>query len=239
MKYITLITTLLLLFSTLNASVLDNTEREIIEPNVNIDEEKPPKGMSWEAWHMQHEHQMETYTPEIFFSLHDIGNKGYLDANDIISMYGLNRDEVVGTGDGMGKHDDSEEIDSGLTARVVNFIMKLLDVDDDTKITKAEYLNFAKKGDKFPDLGVGVGHHADFELEYEIHHWNKYHKDQDPEVRNVHKEDIEHELLHHEHEIEHEETVQRGASRQTVITDDQLESRIKLQNIPEKYRAVH
>lgn len=211
-------------------------EEELKNPHVNIDSERPPEGKSWEEWHMSHEHQLDTYTPEQFFALHDVKKKGYLDASDILSLYGLDRSEVVGKGDGMGQHDESEKVDEGMSTRVVNLIMRLLDVDDDSKIWKSEYLDFAKRGNKFPDLGVGVGHHSDFELEYEIHHWNKYHKDSDPDVKNVHKEDVEHELLHHEHEIEHEEKVQRGASRSTVITDDELESRINKENIPAKFK---
>lgn len=206
------------------------------DSNIQVEIEKPPQGLSWEEWHMDHEHQMTSYDPEAFFALHDIKKKGYFDAQDILSMYGLNRAEVVGRGDGMGAHDDSESVDHDLSARVVSFVMKLLDVDDDTKITKDEFLRFAKNGNKLPDLGVGVGHHADFELEYEIHHWNEYHKDKDPDVKIVHKEDIEHELLHHEHEIEHQEVIQRGASRGTVITDDELESRIEWKNVPERFR---
>ena len=208
----------------------------VINPKVNIDVERPPEGMSWTDWHMKHEHQLDTYTPEQFFALHDMKKKGYLDRDDILALYGLNRDEVVGKGDGMGQHDESEMIDASLSERVVNFIMKLIDVNDDSKILRDEYLSFVANGGEFPDLGVGVGHHSDFELEYEIHHWNKYHKDTDPNVRIVHKEDIEHELLHHEHAIEHEEKVQRGAARGTVITDDELESRIDLKNIPDKFK---
>lgn len=207
-----------------------------VDEKINVDTEQPPTGMDWEEWHMSHEHQLDNYTPEQFFALHDIKKKGYLDRNDILSLYGLDRREVIGKGDGMGQHDESEEIDENLSERVVNFIMRLLDVNDDSKILQSEYLDFAKTGKKFPDLGVGVGHHSDFELEYEIHHWNKYHKDKDPNVRIVHKEDIEHELLHHEHEIEHEEKIQRGASRATVITDDELESRIELKNIPDRFK---
>ncbi|AJV65995.1 BMC_2a_G0038800.mRNA.1.CDS.1 [Saccharomyces cerevisiae] len=207
-----------------------------IGSEINVENEAPPDGLSWEEWHMGHEHQLKDYTPETFFALHDIKKKGFLDENDILSLYGLNREEIVGAGDGMGQHDESEKIDNEMAKRVVSLIMRLLDVDDNTKITKEEYLQFAKRGNKFPDLGVGVGHHSDFELEYEIHHWNKFHKDKDPDVKVVHKEDIEHELLHHEHEIEHEEEIQRGASRATVITDDELESRIELKNIPEKFK---
>lgn len=205
-------------------------------PEVNVETEKPPAGLSWEEWHMEHEHQLSKYDPETFFDLHDSNHKGYLDRNDILSLYGLNRGEIVGKGDGMGQHDDSEDIDENLADRGVSLIMKLLDVDDDTKIERSEYLAFAKKGKKLPDLGVGVGHHSDFEAEYELHHWNEFHKDEDPNIKNVHKEDIEHELLHHEHEIEHENMVQRGASRSTVITDDELESRIDLSKIPRKFK---
>ncbi|CEP61712.1 nucleobindin SSP120 LALA0_S03e09164g [Lachancea lanzarotensis] len=205
---------------------------------VNHDVEKAPPGLSWEEWHMQHEHQTENYDAETFFGLHDIGQKGYFDKADILSMYGLSRTEVIGNGDGMGKHDNSEKVDEEMSGRVFRLIMQLLDVDDDSKIDKKEYLKFAKKGNKMPDLGVGVGHHSDFELEYELHHWNKFHRDQDPSVRNVHREDIEHDLLHHEHEIEHEDQAQRGAARITVKTDDELEAMIKFEKIPTKFRKT-
>lgn len=205
-------------------------------PHVNTEIERPPKDQTWEHWHMAHEHQMEKYTPEEFFDLHDLNKKGFLDKRDILSLYGLDRKEIVGTGDGMGTHDDSEEVDELLANNVVTFVMKLLDVDDNSRITRKEYLDYASRGNEFPDLGVGVGHHSDFEAEYDVHHWNKYHRDSDPEIKNVHKEDIEHELLHHEHEIEHEERIQRGSSRGTVITDDELESRINLARIPDMFR---
>ncbi|CAR30525.1 nucleobindin SSP120 [Lachancea thermotolerans CBS 6340] len=203
---------------------------------INEEVERKPNDLSWEQWHMQREHQMETYEPETFFTLHDIGNKGYFDRQDILTMYGLNRDEVVGSGDGMGKHDNSEQIDQETSDRVFQLVMELLDVDDDSKIEKQEYLDFAKRGGQLPDLGVGVGHHSDFELEYELHHWNKYHMDKDPDVKVVHKEDVAHDLLHHEHKMEHEDQVQQGASRVTVVTDDELEARIKLENIPQKFK---
>ncbi|BAP70945.1 protein SSP120 [Kluyveromyces marxianus] len=199
--------------------------------------EAPPDGMSWEEWHMREEHEMSKYTPEQFFDMHDMGNKGYFDAKDIINMYGLQKEVVVGKGDGMGQNDESQEIDDGLRERVVKFVMALLDVDDDTRITRKEYLDYAAKGNKFVDLGVGVGHHGDFETEYEMHHWNQYHKDQDPDIKNVHKEDVEHELLHHEHEVEESEQGPAGATKGSVITDDEMESRIEKDRIPKKYRA--
>ncbi|CCH46587.1 putative secreted protein [Wickerhamomyces ciferrii] len=194
--------------------------------------ESPPDGLTWEEWHMKQEHGLDEYDAESFFTLHDSKNKNYLDADDILNAYGLNRDEVVGKGDGLGSHDDSEGISKETKDQIVKAILKMMDANTDDKITKEEYLKFANKGGKFPDLGVGVGHHGDFEYEYEVHHWNKYHKDQDPDIKNIHKEDIEHELLHHEHEIEHEVDTSVGK-----WTDEQFEQYIKLQNIPKKFRS--
>ncbi|KAH3673673.1 hypothetical protein WICMUC_003576 [Wickerhamomyces mucosus] len=194
--------------------------------------EQLPEGYTWEKAHMKLEHDLDEYDASTFFALHDLKSKGYLDSTDILSLYGLLRDEVVGRGDGMGSHDDSENIDPQLKVEVVTKIFKLVDADSDEKITREEYLTFAEKGGEFPDLNVGIGHSQDFEKEYEIHHWIKYHKDQDPEIKVVHKEDIEHELLHHEHEIEHENDYPTGK----FYSDDQLEKQINLNNIPNKYR---
>ena len=51
------------------------------------------------------------------------------------------------------------------------------------------FLDFARRGNKFTDLGVSVCHHSDLELEYEIHHWKrkekKYYKDPDPDDKIV------------------------------------------------------
>jgi hypothetical protein len=226
--------------TSVNAGLITSKEKTVdsLDPLKNIDSENPPEGVEWQDWHMDHEHQLKEYEPEQFFALHDIKKKGYFDSNDILTMYGLQREEIIGDGDGMGNHDASEkQVDQELKDRLVKFVFKLFDLDDNDRITKEEFLIISKEGKKFPDLGVGIGHHADFELEYEIHHWNKYHKDQDPDVEIIHKEDVEHDLLHHEHEIEHEESVQRGSSRQTVITDDELELQINVNNIPSRFRS--
>lgn len=191
-----------------------------------------PAGLTWEQWHMKQEHGLDEFTPEVFFDLHDIKSKGYLDKNDVLNAYGLSRDEVVGKGDGLGSHDDSEVIDEEKKASIFSKIMLLMDSDIDQKITREEYLKFAENGEGFPDLGVGVGHHGDFEHEYEVHHWNKYHRDQDPDIKIVHKEDIEHELLHHEHEIEHGEDI----PNLKLFTNEEFESFILVENIPDFFK---
>jgi hypothetical protein len=193
--------------------------------------ERPPAGLTWEEWHMKQEHGFDEYTPGVFFQLHDTKSKGYLDASDILNVYGLSRDEVVGKGDGLGSHDDSESISKETKDDIVEHILAMIDPDNDGKISEEEYEDFSKRGGQFPDMNVGVGHHGDFEHEYEVHHWNKYHRDKDPEIKIVHKEDIEHELLHHEHEIEH----QLGSQKK--LTNQEFEARVKADNIPNKYRS--
>lgn len=194
--------------------------------------DNPPKGLTWEQWHMKQEHGLDEYSSGVFFQLHDSKNKGYLDGNDILNIYGLFRDEVVGKGDGLGAHDDSEVIGEDTKKKIIKQVMDLVDPNNDGRISRDEYTAFAEKGGEFPDLNVGVGHHGDFEHEYEVHHWNKYHKDSDPDIKVVHKEDIEHELLHHEHEIEHE---QPEGQR---LSDERFEERINVQKIPSQFLKV-
>lgn len=162
-------------------------------------------GGSWQKWHMAHEHGLDDFTPEAFFQLHALTEHNYITPKDILRMYGLQRDEVVGQGDGMGDHDNSEKISKELRGRVVETVLSQIDTNNDGKISMTEWVEFSGKGGEFPDFGLGPGHEYDFEEEYEKHHWLQYHAENDPDVLIMHKEDIEHELLHHFHEIEHDD----------------------------------
>lgn len=176
---------------------------------------------SWQRWHMSHEHDLDDFTPSAFFQLHAVSDPDLLTSNDILRMYGLQRDEVVGQGDGMGDHDKSEDISPELKGKVVNTIMGLMDKDHDGTIDMDEWLEYSSNGGEFPDFGLGPGHEYDFEEEYEKHHWLKYHAENDPDVEILHKEDIEHELLHHFHEIEHSDSDNKGKRyniRKPIIT---------------------
>lgn len=159
---------------------------------------------SWQRWHMAHEHGLDDFTPSAFFQLHAVTDPKLITKRDILRMYGLQRDEIVGQGDGMGGHDNSEHISPELKDRVVTRVLHLMDKDKNGVISMEEWLEFSLSGGEFPDFGLGPGHEYDFEEEYEKHHWLKYHAQDDPDVEIMHKEDIEHELLHHFHEIEHD-----------------------------------
>lgn len=160
---------------------------------------------SWQRWHMSHEHELDDFTPSAFFQLHAVTDPDLITPKDILRMYGLQRDEVVGQGDGMGNHDNSENISPELKENIINTVLNLIDKDHNGVIDMVEWLDFSANGGEFPDFGLGPGHEYDFEEEYEKHHWLKYHAENDPDVEIMHKEDIEHELLHHFHEIEHDD----------------------------------
>ncbi|EGV65626.1 hypothetical protein PSN45_003602 [Yamadazyma tenuis] len=191
-----------------------------------------PEGISWQDWHMLEEHQIEQYDPITFFKIHDLNDNGRWETTDILNIYGLARDTVVGDGSGMGQHEHGHEtITQQAKDHVVETILSLMATNGDRHISAQNWVDFTSSGKQLPDFGYGQGHHLDFEREYEEHHWNQYHKDQDPEVLIKHKEDIEHEMLHHEHEIEQSHNMApdiRGITKN-------FQSPIKLHNLPAKY----
>ncbi|WPK22980.1 hypothetical protein PUMCH_000203 [Australozyma saopauloensis] len=190
-----------------------------------------PLHLTWQEWHMSEEHQIDTFDPLSFFMLHDIQGKGHWTAEDILYIYGLSLDSVIGDGSGMGEHDHEEKISPDFKKKVIEEVSVMLKADSDGTISKDKWLEFANNGGLLPDFGAGPGHHFDFETEYENHHWNKYHRDSDPDVRIKHKEDIVHELLHHQHEIEetHADHPEVREKLQNYL------SPIKLDNVPSRY----
>ncbi|ODV96328.1 hypothetical protein PACTADRAFT_49691 [Pachysolen tannophilus NRRL Y-2460] len=199
--------------------------------------EKPPNGLTWQQWHMQSEHGLDEYDSNSVFKLHDLRNKNSLNSDDILKLYGLYRDEVVGSGNGMGSHDNSEGISENLKKDVISKILYLMDTNNDGEVSLEEWQQYSKDGKEFPDMNVGVGHHLSFEEEYEQHHWNKYHAKDDPDVNTVHREDIEHELLHHEHELEHGHNEDGETGKIQIPNNDKTYNQIHLENIPFKFKA--
>lgn len=194
---------------------------------------KKPADVDWIDWHMKEEHELDLFDAGSFFLLHDLENKGFWDKSDLLYIYGLTRDVVVGDGSGMGEHTHDEEISKETKDNVVQSLLKLLDTNKDGQVSKDEWEKFFNNDGKLPDFGVGPGHHMDFETEYENHHWNEYHRDQDPDVHVKHKEDIEHELLHHLHEIE--ETHDRDSVARKLSKT--FSSPVNVANVPQKYLA--
>ena len=189
-----------------------------------------PQDLSWQDWHMKEEHGLEEYDGKTFFILHDLNNNGILESKEILNLYGLVHKIIIGDGSGMGQ--DKIEVTPELQKQVVDNIFQLIPHGNPEGISQAEWLKFYENGGRLPDLGYGPGHHLGFEEEYEEHHWRKYHANDDPDVKIKHKEDIEHELLHHQQEIE--ETHDRSSRLKKFAGD--YWSEININNLKPKYR---
>ncbi|CCE82656.1 Piso0_002391 [Millerozyma farinosa CBS 7064] len=189
----------------------------------------------WQNKHMAEEHHITDFDAEAFFKLHDLSNQDIWTRKDILSLYGLARDEIVGDGSGMGDHLHEEEaVSEEKKNEVVNKILALMDTNGDGVVSLDEWRTFVSKGNKLPDFGTGTGHHLDFESEYEEHHWKEYHMNEDPDVKIKHKEDIQHEILHHEHEIEES----HKASSDVRNVAKNYKFKVRTENIPPRYRRA-
>jgi hypothetical protein len=179
---------------------------------------------SWQVRHMKQEHGIDQFDAYSFFTLHDSDGSKTWTSNDILNLYGLLNDVVVGDGTGMGKNEDTEPISQETKDHVLKTVLDLVDYDHDGIISLEEWRIFTEKGGELPDFGLGPGHHGDYEYEYEIHHWLEHHAKSDPNVKIVHQEDIDHEKLFHAHE--HGDDAESHASG----------SWERVENIPLKYR---
>lgn len=195
----------------------------------NVLKEKPSH-LRWQDWHMLEEHNIAEYDAQTFFTMHDLKGADQWDRSDILNLYGIKHETIIGDGSGVGEN--SREVTPEVQNMVVESIFKLFDTDKNGVISKDEWVSFHNNGGELPDFGYGQGHHLDFESEYEEHHWNQYHANDDPDTKIKHKEDIEHELLHHKHEIE--KTHDRSSELREV-TENFL-SKIRIENLKPKYR---
>lgn len=178
---------------------------------------------SWQVRHMKQEHGFQDWDALSFFTLHDSDGSRTWTRDDILFLYGLQKDRVVGDGTGMGRYEASKEITDEIRDNVVRTVLDLLDTDNDGVVSIDEWRVFMDRNGELPDFGLGPGHHGDYEYEYEIHHWLEHHAQDDPDVKNVHPEDIEHERLFHQQEHGDDADSHSGSWE-------------KMDNIPSKFR---
>ncbi|CZR51866.1 related to secretory protein SSP120 [Phialocephala subalpina] len=166
----------------------------------------------WATRHMAEEHHIGNFDPASFFSLHDFDDNGFWDKSEILKLYGMT--------DPSAKDTPQEKKDE-----IIREIMKLMDLNNNGIVEKEEWNSFTqeRKG-TLPDFETGPGHHWDMEMEYEIHHWEKYHDENTKEEDLIHPEDIEHFKLHDEMEDEAERVAQ--LDKMSIVE----------QNIPAKFR---
>ncbi|KAI9650776.1 hypothetical protein NHQ30_000806 [Ciborinia camelliae] len=165
----------------------------------------------WGTRHMAEEHHIENFDSGAFFTLHDFDNNGVWDQGEILKFYGM-EDETA-------KDVPQEKKDN-----LVREILRLMDNNYNGQVEKEEWDRYSASGGLLPDFGLGPGHHWDMEMEYEIHHWQKYHDENTKEEDLIHPEDIEHFKKHDELEDEADRVA--ALDKMTIVE----------QNIPAKFR---
>jgi hypothetical protein len=153
---------------------------------------------------------MQGFDAATFFTLHDFSGTAHWSARDIERFYGL-------------EHDSNSHVDDDKRVAISRQILDLFDTDGDSRVSRDEFVSAWDRGVRLPDMGLGPGHHGDDEVEYEVHHFNKFHGD-DTRVEDLtHKEDIDHFRKHAEAEAE-----------EARMAEQEKESIVE-KNIPEKY----
>ena len=167
---------------------------------------------SWKLTYTTHpqseEHHITGWDARSFFTLHDYNSDGQWTIDELLRTYGL-----------------EDESNASVTAahrdEIAAQLLSLLDTDGDGAVSREEWLAF--KG-VLPDLGTGTGRHGDDEYEYEIHHWEKYHNDDDTIDDLTHPEDIAH---FKKHLLLEEQQERLDKMEKTAIVEE---------NIPAKFR---
>ena len=157
------------------------------------------------------EHHIGAFDAGSFFTMHDYDQSNEWTEEDLLTTYGL-KDEST-------KHIPDDE-----KRKAVREVINSYDRDGSGTVSFEEYTIGEAKGIKLPDLGYGPGHHGDDELEYEIHHFEKYHDEFTTEEDLTHPEDIAHFQKHED--MEAQEAVQELMDRKSIVEH----------NIPAKFR---
>jgi len=165
----------------------------------------------WATRHMAEEHHIGNFDPASFFTLHDYDDNGSWEQKEILKTYGM-EDETA------------KDVPQEKKDEILKEILKLIDENNNGVLEKDEWNRFTEKGGSLPDFGLGPGHHWDMEMEYEIHHWEKYHDENTKEEDLIHPEDIAHFKLHDDLEDEAERVA--ALDRMQIVE----------QNIPLKFR---
>lgn len=169
------------------------------------------------------EHHISNFDAATFFLMHDFDSDGLWEPSEIRRTFGFDSD---GTRYG-GANDDTppkEVFTDAKAQQVINDILMLYDTNEDSKISKEEFVDGNVAGKHLPNFGLGPGHHGDDEYEYEIHHYERYHDENTDESELTHPEDIEHFRKHDEREMN--EMRQEQQDRMMVVDA----------NIPLKFR---
>ncbi|SNX87879.1 related to SSP120 - secretory protein [Melanopsichium pennsylvanicum] len=166
--------------------------------------------------HMRTEHHINAFNLGSAFALHDLDRNGVLDRAEIEAIYGVHHSESK-------KHSPTAEVHDEKADKIVNAVLRAMDINRDGLITKKEFIDAGPNGlPIFPEYNIGsLGHHYDEESEFFVHHEELYHKTPETQTDEAynHKEDIEH-FAHHEQIEKEEERRERMAEGLPSIEED-------------------
>jgi len=162
---------------------------------------------------MLEEHHINSFDAGTFHKFHDYDGTGSWSPDDIKRTHGLFDPSV-------------RDVSESKRAEVVQKVMELYDDNRSSSISFAEFTMQSAKGVQLPDFGLGSGHHGDdeYEYEYEILHFEKYHGDDAKEEDLTPLENIEH--FRKYEEMEREQTMWEEREKAGVVEE----------NIPQKFR---
>ncbi|KAF8845998.1 hypothetical protein BDN67DRAFT_986404 [Paxillus ammoniavirescens] len=177
-------------------------------------------GVEYAVRHMASEHHIDSFDLESFFQLHDLNRDGLWDREEIEAIYGVHHV--------YSQKKSKDEIEHQKKAdHVVDTILKLMDKNDDGKISPEEFEAAGFKGlPSFDDIGA-EGHHYDVESEFFLHHEEQFHSTPETQTDESynHPEDLEH-FAHHE-TIEHQEA-EREAQYQGITVQEAMQAHEEL-----------
>jgi len=153
---------------------------------------KPADGeSSYAERHMATEHHIDSFDLKSFFQLHDLNRDGFWDREEIEAIYGVHHI--------YSQKKSKDDIEHQKKAdHIVATVLKLLDKDQDGKVTPEEFESVGYKGlPNFDDMGA-EGHHYDVESEFFLHHEEEFHSTPETQTDESynHPEDIEHFAQH-------------------------------------------
>lgn len=129
--------------------------------------------------------------------MHDFDSDGFWEVSEIKRTYGFDNDGTVYDGSFASY---KANLIPEMEQKVISDVLSMYDSNEDSVISKDEWIYGINAGKRLPDFGTGPGHHGDDEYEYEIHHYEMYHDENTREEDLTHPEDVEHFKKHDDRE---------------------------------------
>jgi hypothetical protein len=165
---------------------------------------------------MTSEHHIDSFDIGSFFQLHDLNGDKFWDRDEIEAIYGVHH--VYSQKKSKDDVEHQKKAD-----HIASTVLKLLDKDEDGKVTVEEFEAVGLDGlPSFDDMGA-EGHHYDVESEFFLHHEEQFHSTPETQTDEsyTHAEDLEH-FAHHE-SIERQEA-EKEAKFQGVSVEEAIKA---------------